>query len=348
MARRQSVNTLVKALKFDEPITIALGEPEVSTDGLYQVNTQLRHWDKEPIPSSFPRIYVTKGGKFIKRVEKFLRIYHAQTLTHKQKEELGNIVSKQTMHGNSRIIDFSHEIMTWPRGSFGNNGSCYRGGYKASVGMIRIGAGYGPGFVMRLFEPGGQWYNKLRGKGRAWLIPLAKNNLLLFNAYGRDGNDFCKTIINLLSEGGISNLKSKRVTVKVTSGMYVNNNNGFIVGKGVATRETVRLSIPKVVAFDCYACQESVMEIREGDTPTHHVVGDRKYCINCASRCPITGVAMAHTDMIYVTKGVYKDGNKKTDLTGRWVSKKQKNLLQVCSKCFETTTKGASCSCKID
>jgi hypothetical protein len=332
------MNKLVEQLgKFDSLHRITRGQPLVAPSGLSAINRYLLDSVGASLPGAFIPSTVTPSGKFSVRVAKYMKDMLNIALTSEQKQHVGNLADIHRMEGQGVLFDLTHDIMTWKRGSFGNVNSCYRGSYGSSIQSLRTGAGHGPGFTVRLFEPGGEWYDGFRGIGRCWALPLQSDTILLFNGYGKKTEWFANLLVEWVGE-----IASAPVSVETSreSSLYVNGSKGRLLGaKSALGKTAVRPRLDRWKSFSCRSCNEV----------TWHTRGeDREYCLSCMAVCGITGTREYKVSMVMVRPGTVVDGEKvkSYDDNSFWILRERATgKLQECEQCGSVFSEGVSCAC---
>jgi hypothetical protein len=265
---------------FESPREHTYGKPHVTEEGMRRINRTLDNRHGLTIPPGFAPLIETSRGKLAGRVEKLMRDFHNIKLSLVAKQEIGNLIEQYAVKGSSYIFDFTYEILTWDRGSFGNNQSCWRSQYAASVPMFKIGTGHGPGFAIRTFVPRlqGTWYEGMIGNGRSWIMPYADDRIVMFNPYGDRLPVFVSILKSVLPQGMY---QTKEVRVENNSeGIYMNNAKGIAVfPSGSTQNDRLVLSMPRHYTKECKGCSA-----RFG-TPDGEAI---LLCEECRGKCAVT------------------------------------------------------------
>lgn len=347
------MNELVAALPFDTLIKTTYGEPGVTLDGMRAINNYLEQNGYMHLPSGFLRVKKTRSGTFATRAFDYLLKVHGQKLTSTQKSRVGQMADFYHADGEMVACDFTHDIMDWPRGSFGNSGSCYRGGYAGSVAMIKHGdVDNEPGFAMRLFKPGGDWYGGWCGYGRVWIIPISDNRVVCFNAYGPRIEEYGMLFTNVLKEmTGFSDWGFKSIDLAVKRGGMHINNSQIIVARNPIKTSSITLNIPRLQRGRCYVCNDWV----DDDPPNSHFNGDIFLCDNCGRTCEISKhkgksrYVFPLTEVRRVTKdSVFIIGRDKLEVkSGQYVHEDYESSATQCIRCGTFCGGGTPCNCAV-
>jgi len=187
------------------------------------------------LPRKFKFDWVTKEGRLITRIEKYLyKTYKIKTKNWSSKvlEQLGQLckpddtTSGEDIHGAIRTI-------AWKPGDYGDDGSCFWGCHKSD--KLKIKANGGRGFVLHNSDKPDD------ARGRCLIAPY-NGAFLLFNCYTKSGHkqlrleDFAAHFKTYLS----TMLESKKIAIQPTSvsaGVYFNNSSNFLVGDKLALRK---------------------------------------------------------------------------------------------------------------
>lgn len=282
--------------EFETPRVQVSGRPHVSAVGIRKINEFLYARGRPNLPEGFPKLIESRMGKMATRSQRYMQTCHGITLTPKEVEYIGNITDINIHHGKTVIYDFTYDVLRWPRGSFGNDSSCWRTTHASSIPMFEIGVGYGPGFALRVFLPdaSGPWHNHtLRGYGRCWCMPLEDDALLAFNPYGDKLAVFSSILVNSLPEGKYS---MRGVSAENDNeGIYVNGASATLVypsgGKWENSGKHVGLHMPRHYTRECKQCRN-----RFGSKKR-----DMEYCDSCAVTCALTREIMGYENAAYVT-----------------------------------------------
>ncbi len=281
---------------FEEPKVQVSGLPYISMVGIRKIDDLLKDRGRPTLPDGFPKLVESRMGKMPARVQRYMQAYHATTLSSKEVETIGNVADKNICHGKTVIYDFTYNILTWPRGSFGNNGSCWRTTHASSIPMFRHGVGHGPGFALRVFRPHveGQWYNNsLQGYGRCWCMPLGDDALLAFNPYGDKLSVFSALLANSLPTGKYMMRGTQAVSDH--KGIYVNGDQATLLyvpgSKWDNTKKRITLKMLPHYTRECHQCQ-----CRFGSTDE-----DARFCNDCAVTCFVTGETIGNKSAAHVT-----------------------------------------------
>jgi len=305
---------------FDQIKKLELGEPSVSDYGVSVINKVLLDKYGHDLPEYFPREYTTTMGNFPSRVEKLFRDFFDIRIPPSVKEDIGNIASKHTARADSIIYDVTRDIMTWPTGSFGNPGSCFRKSHRNAVAaLMEVG-----GAAFRLFKPGGNWYGHYRGIGRAWLVPY-KNHILVFNGYGMDTADYARAISKIVGHGygEVNDITSSHDLI------YFNNGRGYAVGPNPP--ESVSFSIDWVAREECFSCGKMFNYYRKDRDNVRFNNGF--YCFECTQMCDIDKRRYPHNMMVKASGAVVTYRGVSIKLKG-WINENHaRQLLVACPKC---------------
>jgi hypothetical protein len=340
-----SVNKLVDSIEFDTLHRMSRGKPHVAKVGVMEINRYLAEEVGASLPDYFLPDVVTGGGRFSVRVAKYMRDMLDIKLTPQQKTTVGNIANMYEADGKTVLFDFTYEIMTWRRGSFGNERSCYRGSYNSSVRALETGTNHGPGFAIRLFKPGGYFYDGFRGAGRCWALPLANNAIVVFNGYGEKTHWFASLITDYLDSG----LASRHVEVSISERtLYTNSGNGVIIGAPgrIKGKTIVRPRVISSHSARCHGCAETKW-YTDDDGPAE--LGGNSYCRDCVRKCGISGGYGYITNMIRVLPGTEIDSEKVSEHDGEyWVRNEYESKLYLCERCGGASSRAGACYCDDD
>ena len=337
-------NIIVDALgEFDVLRTATRGEPRVSTLGIAEINKYLVSARGHDLPAAFQPELVTKSGKFAKRVEAYMRAMYNISLSPKEKETIGNLTEIHASKGDSIKYDLTHlGIDDWPRGSFGNARSCYRGSYRSSMYMIQAGAGYGPGFAIRLFHPGGTWHGGFRGYGRCWVIPVSEIGIALFNGYGQRTSWFAGLIVEALK--GKLEVYSNRVRLGGGEGLYVNDKTAWLINTKKDMPSKLSPALRSYAEYVCYGCEKHFWGT-EGDV---FRTNEGTICKDCARRDAINGKFYYVNSMIRVEPGTVVPGYGALEYDNNgefWVKDLYEDLLLLCEECGAAFSRETTCRC---
>lgn len=339
--------------EFDKIRFLIVGKPRLSIKGIELVNQLLVSEGIDELPRGFLHYETTRKGKFAARVFGYALAYYGVKLTNSSKAEIGNIAFAHTLRGDGLLFDITHDVMTWPRGSFGHFTSCFRNSRSGSIPMIANGGKWGRGFTIRIFKPGGEWYGKYAGYGRVWVLPYKYDTLVMFNGYGQDIQKFGNMTVDILNEVGYD-ASSKRVGIGngIRSELYLNG-DGILVGKGSSLKrvDDATFNITPWAHRECHACAK-VFEITLADMAKRGMPTSRdsqQYCLDCGATCQLSGDFRYKGEMVYAPYATIKKDRKPFKLgTGSkgWIKKSFDNKVAHCDVCFATYGKQEKHNCE--
>ena len=312
---------------FESPREHTYGKPHIADDGMRRINRVLHDRYGKVLPPGFAPLLETQRGKVTGRIERLMREFYDVKLSVLAKQEVGNLVEQYAVKGSSYIFDFTYDVLTWASGSFGNNSSCWRTSYAASVPMFKIGTGYGPGFTLRTFSPllGGDWYSGMKGMGRCWIMPYADGRIVMFNPYGERMPVFTSILMSVLQEGAYS---TKEVKVRnISDAIYMNNGKGTAVYPfGEKQKIGLILDMPKHYTRDCESCGDKFGVLDKGS---------RKLCEKCSGRCAVTQSVVSVRNLVEVHDVNVSWSRKSYYVEHGFVGKKIQEKLWFCHECLK-------------
>jgi len=116
-----------------------------------------------------------RAGKIPKRLSKYVKRKYNIDLAQEYLEKVGNKLSASLMKWDLEVrfefLDWKHPL--WRPGAYGDDGSCYFGGRKGAVSMMRNEGNF---FVMFITKDGDKF-------ARAWVQEVDNENIVFFNLY---------------------------------------------------------------------------------------------------------------------------------------------------------------------
>lgn len=116
-----------------------------------------------------------RAGKLPKRLSKYVKRKYGIDLTQEYLEKVGNKLSASLMKWDLEVrfefLDWKHHL--WRPGAYGDDGSCYFGGRKGAVSMMRNKGNF---FIMFITKDGNKF-------ARAWVQEVDNENIVFFNLY---------------------------------------------------------------------------------------------------------------------------------------------------------------------
>lgn len=126
--------------------------------------------DQVGLEWNLPRV-----GKLPKRLSKYIKQKYSKDLPQEYLERIGNKLSASLMKWDLEVrfefLDWSHPL--WRPGAYGDDGSCYFGGRKGAVSMMRNEGNF---YIMFITKDKDKF-------ARAWVQKVDNENIVFFNLY---------------------------------------------------------------------------------------------------------------------------------------------------------------------
>lgn len=280
-------NSIIKGLMaacYEQPIRLTFPIDEIVSDCLATIACQtaiylrdqhgydgLDSWDMRQYLSNDDYIgkkLVTRKGKLVKRLAKFVKENTGVELDNNFLGVLGSIISRSNPTSVNYFVDVTHRY-NWGDGMFGKSDSCYWGQFAASRDTLEADPDT---LCLRYYDDMYDTY----GIGRCWIVRVPDNDnaVVLFNSYGIP-IDTSALIVSTLLGGGYQTKKVELGNYE-TCIPYINgeNNETGTSGKGRV------LWLDGTPEPDDYIYMR--LEVVHGDYEDAHE--HRRRCNNCNSQ----------------------------------------------------------------
>ncbi len=234
--------------------------------------------------------YVTPRGKFAKRLAALIKKNSDVKLSSDHISIIGDLARQHSSKPGIIYYDITNKF-DWTPGDFKDNGSCFWG-KNNEAREIMLDAG---GLAIRFYREKAQLIAGVPacgdpdcndcekeeimeyGIGRAWIIPY-RNKWALFNSYG------FKNIKSARILAGITESDYKNIAIRnyerSQGKLWINNGEGYLVGKGLPKTDNIDLEIGEDPRTACFTCQKK-------SPSAEHGIGGEIYCHPCFKKVHI-------------------------------------------------------------
>ena len=237
----------------------------------------------------------TENGRFTKRLGKAIYEIGGIKVATELLAKAGEIAE-----ANRDINGVSHWDITddfaWTHGDYGDEGSCFWGGYSIARDIIQNQGG----LAFRLYENG-------VGRARMFLMPIdpanKEDNWIAFNAYsqihsfstGHGTNVLPGIVAALLDWTGKNELHRKRINVSFNPPelFYLNGGVAFVLSKEEYARNSVTIYLENPNQINCPSCGRPIAPTEKITVLTKN--GLIQACDECHPdkvTCPRCGILM--------------------------------------------------------
>lgn len=238
----------------DEQITVELPRGTIDAYGLRQTEQIIEQLLLPLYPGLYSMVlndanlamnalgdqWQTSGGNFTKRFARYMWKTHKIKVPDETISHIGNLAREHSdKEARSLIVSLTRDF-NQPAAEFGNDGSCWWGGYSEGLCALKGCGGLG----LRTFDEEGDV------SGRAWIMPLNSHLLptrkteahayIAFNGYGNLDGWIGARVLAQMTQRTYRRVKFS------CSPMYVNSLSGYLIASAdvcAATTE-INLSLP--------------------------------------------------------------------------------------------------------
>jgi len=200
--------------------------------------------------------FTAGGGKFTKRLGKYIHAQTGKKLSPSARARIGQIVARYKT--KTVYYDVTSDL-DWDAGDFGDAGSCFWSDRSSARLTMNDDSNF---YAVRLYEDSAYEL----GYGRCWLQQIDESTFVIFNAYSEKNNihldDFARIVQDLTGAS-----EARFVTVVnhgVSDGMlWVNGGRGILVGDNISDIDYVDLALNVEPMATCGLCGRAIYDSEE-------------------------------------------------------------------------------------